>query len=212
MEQRTTEILKRTFRHGELGYTLVKTLLFIYVLRESNIEVPMPSSNIKPSRYLKEIHGLVRQNLNALLENNDPFMNDLIRDCIVSFNEHVDSYLDIEMMVRILFTMTNDDIKEFIINDANSVGEKMDYSSPKELIDLAIGLLKGEQVESWFDLGCGNGDFLVRVAKENKKYPLPQLARGILLLFILLANLFKSRSEHCLSISNTLCLCRFFIL
>lgn len=170
MEQRTTEILKRTFRYGELGYTLVKTLLFIYVLRESNIEVPMPSSNIKPSRYLKEIHGLVRQNLNALLENNDPFMNDLIRDCIVSFNEHVDSYLDIEMMVRILFTMTNDDIKEFIINDANSVGERMDYSSPKELIYLAIGLLKGEQVESWFDLGCGNGDFLVRVAKENKKY------------------------------------------
>lgn len=170
MEQRTTEILKRTFRYGELGYTLVKTLLFIYALRKSNIEVPMSRVNNKASEFLKDIHNSVKEHLDILFVDNDLIMNDLIRNCVLSFNERVDSYLDVEMVIRAMLTMTNEDIKDFIVNDANSVGEKNDYSSPKELINLAIGLLKDERVDSWFDLGCGNGDFLVQVAKENKKY------------------------------------------
>lgn len=170
MEQRTREILKRTFRYGELGYTLVKTLLFIYVLRKSDIELPMSSDNNKASEFLKDIHHLVKERLDILFVDNDLVMNDLIRNCVLSFNERVDSYLDIELMIKAMLTITNEDIKDFIVNDANSVGEKNDYSSPKELINLAIGLLKDERVDSWFDLGCGNGDLLVQVAKENKKY------------------------------------------
>lgn len=107
----------------------------------------------------------MKNNLSKIEEN----FSSLIKDCICSYSYNVFSNDEIKKCLLILDEMTTEDIRSFIINDINSVGKKENFSSPKNLINLVIKILYKNETQSWLDLGCGNGDFLVELTKNHKK-------------------------------------------
>lgn len=171
MEQRNFQILKREFRCVGQGYTLVKIMVFMYALKKSNIEYPLYSEKEKSAQdYLNKTFILVKQNLIKIEETCGKEFIEVLNYCIKDFDRYVSSKSLLGEALLILNELTTEDIADFIINDATYAGERDDFSSPKNLMNLVIGLLNNKENQSWFDLGCGNGDFLIELAKRNKNF------------------------------------------
>ena len=169
MEQRNFQILKREFRFVGQGYSLVKVMVFMYALKKSNIEYPLYSEKEKNVQdYLSKTFKLVKQNLTEIEESCGKEFIEVINYCIKDFDRYVSSKSLLGEALLILNELTTEEISDFIINDATYVGERDDFSSPKNLMDLVISLLNNNENQSWFDLGCGNGDFLIELAKRIK--------------------------------------------
>lgn len=167
MEQKNIQLLKREFRFDEQGYTLVKTMVFVYAFKKANIIYPLYNERKQVSKYLKELCIIANE---YLLQIDNVFENkfsSLIRDCIVSFNEYVQLQTGMGAALLVLNNMSVEDIEFFIINEADFSGLKDDLSTPDSIIELSIKLLKRNKKQTWLDLGCGNGSFLAKVAKNN---------------------------------------------
>lgn len=168
MEQKNIQTLKREFRFSEQGYTLVKLMVFIYAFKKTDINYPIYKAKEHSAQdYLSKLWEIANSNLLKINEKCGEQLGEIVKECVKSFNSYVSTQSSLSFALSVLNDLSIDDIKDFIINDANFIGEREDLSSPKNLIDLVIGLLAKEENQSWFDLGCGNGDFLVELTKKN---------------------------------------------
>lgn len=168
MEQRSIQVLKREFRFSEQGYTLVKSMVFIYAFKKAEINYPLYKAEEHSAQdYISKLCETANSNLLIINEKCGEKLGEIVKDCVKNFNSYVATQSGLSFALSILNDLSIDNIKDFIINDANFIGEREDLSSPKNLIDLVIELLNKEENQSWFDLGCGNGDFLVELTKKN---------------------------------------------
>ena len=165
MEQKNIQILKKEFRYGGEGYNLFKLMIFLYLLKKSNISYPLFKEDSNAQDYISKIYDLVDNNRENIYEVCGEELTDIFSFSILSFNKKV--LLNSSVLLT-LNEFTVEDIENFIVNEANFTGERDDYSTPKNLIELVIKLLNNNEEQSWFDLGCGNGDFLVEVTNTNK--------------------------------------------
>ena len=137
MEQRNIQLLKREFRFGEQGYTLVKTMMFVYSFKKANIDYPLYEESFRqPSVYLKTLCNIANENLLKIDNSCGKELGILIRDCIVSFNEYVHSQSGMGTALLALNELTIEGIEYFIKNEANFSGSKEDLSTPDTLMDL----------------------------------------------------------------------------
>lgn len=168
MEQRNIQVLKREFRFSEQGYTLVKSMVFIYAFKKADINYPLYKvEEYSAQDYLAKLCEIANFNLLIIKEECGEQLVEIVKECVKSFNSYVSSQSGLTFALSVLNDLSIEDIKNFIINDANFIGEREDLSSPKNLIDLVIGLLSKDENQVWFDLGCGNGDFLVELTKTD---------------------------------------------
>ena len=167
MEQKNIQILKKEFRFENQGYNLVKAMMFIYAFKKANINYPLFQESKRANDYLKELCRLANKNVSIIDDMCGNELGSLIKDCIVSFNTYVNSQSTISDALNVLNELTIEDIEWFVVNEANFSGFRADLSTPETLSELVIRLLKNNQKQSWLDLGCGNGDFLAKVSKEE---------------------------------------------
>ncbi len=169
MEKRNIQTLKTQFKSNEQGYILVKSMVLVYSLKKIDVEVPKLNFEKEVQVFLNDLSNIIKNNLSLIEKKIGIYFKEIVEECINSY--HINEIIDtrINDSLNIIINSSTDDIKEFIINEANFIGEKDDYSTPKNLIDLIIGLLSKNENQIWFDLGCGNGDFLVELTKKSNK-------------------------------------------
>ncbi len=163
--------LKREFNFEEQNFALIKAMVFIYAFKKAKINYPLFEVNNKVinQNYLINLHDLAKDNLKKIYNVCGEQLGCLINDCLENDNSNVELQSELMHKLFLLNNFTSEDIEKYITNKDNYIYEKNDFSSPKSLIDLVIGLLSKGTHQSWFDLGCGNGDFLIELVKKNKK-------------------------------------------
>ncbi len=162
--------LMKEFRFGSQGYELVKGMMFIYAFKKANIEYPLfCQEKIDALEYLIQLHQLADANLTEIDKSCGRGLGEIIRDCVLGFEKHKSIHHKMNYALNILNDFTTNDIENFIINDVNLMCDRYIFCPPKNssLIDLIIKLLEKDGKESWLDLGCGNGDYLIELTKKH---------------------------------------------
>ena len=166
MNTRNLKILKKALKDKVIGIALIKVMMLCYILKKSNIKYPLYKDELfKVNDYINELTRLVLSNKEDILPNVDFTLYTLI-DEITLIKQY--DYQNLEECLLILDEETSENIKDFIINDVNTLNDKEDDSSPSQICELAINLLYKNDNQKWFNLGCGNGNFLINLAKKYK--------------------------------------------
>lgn len=139
------------------GYVLIYYLEKNYFLLE----------DIKYS--IDNLYNLI--NYAIVNENSNDILYSITNDCFDSFK-----YIDFQSIILELKTRYNfiklDELKKIILGIVNDLLDKNNNSTPNSLSETVIKLLHVKNQEIWYDLCCGDGDFLYNV---NKYAPSSQL-------------------------------------
>lgn len=170
MENRQLITLKRQFRFGEQGYTLIKYMFFIYCFRNAGIDYPKYSEadtlkNNKDKR-LKEILKFANEKVGDIFSKLNHKEADLFALSIKSFSYFLITGSGMNSALLTVESMTNEEIRDFIVNESGYSGERDDYGTPLSLVKLTQRILNPNNKEGqWSDLACYKGNYLVEVAK-----------------------------------------------
>lgn len=168
-------ILRRQFGIGAQGYNVVKILVYLYALNELGINYekydrPETTKDVRsntPDKYMMYIHEIITNNLDRIDKELGCKFGSIIRDCIVSFDNHYMTGSGLTSAIIRASHMTNEEIVSYITEEANTVGlGRDDYSTPDTLSNLVVKLLHSKDNETWYDLGSGHGDFLLKVGQQ----------------------------------------------
>lgn len=163
-----SKILQRQFMYNQQGYTLIKYMVFKYVLTEVGVSFPsVKEFDCKIEKHFETIKPLIYENLEKISYMFGDNVKDLVLNCIVSFSSYNVSDSGFEQALLIIEEMSQEDIINFILNDSDNLGGKEICSTPETLSNLVSLILSNTHSQkSWLDLGCGDGNFLVNVAKK----------------------------------------------
>ena len=177
MENRQLITLKRQFRFGEQGFTLVKYMFFIYCFRNAGIDYPKYSEadtlKNNKDRRLKEILKFANEKVGEIFSKLNHKEADLFALSIKSFSYFSITGSGMNSALLTVESMTNKEIRDFIVNESGYSGERDDYGTPLSLVKLTQRILNPNNKEGqWSDLACYKGNYLVEVAKEYPHSPM----------------------------------------
>lgn len=163
MKKRNLQNLFKIFCDNSNGITLIKIMALIYSLRKSNVDYPLFDQ-----RHIDEYENSVQEYINKLIyiynsnNINYRYLDRELGQVIVKDSD------DLISALFIINEMTNSEIEEFLKDDSIYNNDRDNYGSTKELSDLVIKLLYKNDEQMWMDLGCGQGNFLVRLCETTK--------------------------------------------
>lgn len=163
------DLIKHNIRSGEECNELIKLLVFIYVLKKSNIDIPTFNNDETTDKYCSRLCTLVNEKLIEMQSYCDDKLLEIVKDCIVSFNLFYTLNLSKDYITKYFINLSSEEIKEIIVNYKPINIYKENLCTPKSLINFVIKLLIKDEDATWFDIGCGTGDLLVELA-ENYKF------------------------------------------
>ena len=161
--------LLRQFDYNQQGYSLVKCMVMRYALISIKKEVVS----------VREFHGCigeffwrlkeqVEQNIDEIVSCLGFEFKDMLLECIVSFSSYSEKESGFEQALYMMEELSLEALKEFIIYGFNAVMHRHHYGTPFTLCDLVAGIFDKSENSVIMDLGCGNGDFLVRNSQIDK--------------------------------------------
>lgn len=161
--------MQRQFSYNQQGYSLIKSMALRYALLAVNKNVKSIkdfSDNVYA--YFESLREDVYKNLDEISKSLGNQFKDVVLDCIVSFSTYNEKDSGFEQALYMMEELSLEGLKEFIIHGVDNFGYRENCGTPATLCDLVKGLFNIEDKSSIMDLGCGNGDFLVNCAKDNR--------------------------------------------
>ena len=145
-------------------------MFFIYCFRNAGIDYPKYSEadtlkNNKDKR-LKEILKFANEKVGDIFSKLNHKEADLFALSIKSFSYFLITGSGMNSALLTVESMTNEEIRDFIVNESGYSGERDDYGTPLSLVKLTQRILNPNNKEGqWSDLACYKGNYLVEVAK-----------------------------------------------
>ena len=152
-------------------------MFFIYCFRNAGIDYPKYSEadtlkNNKDKR-LKEILKFANEKVGEIFSKLNHKEADLFALSIKSFSYFSITGSGMNSALLTVESMTNKEIRDFIVNESGYSSERDDYGTPLSLVKLTQRILNPNNKEGqWSDLACYKGNYLVEVAKEYPHSPM----------------------------------------
>ena len=159
----------RQFDYNQQGYSLIKCMVLRYALMAID----------KDYFSYKDFYGRIGDyfwNLKTCVESNmqeikavlGENFEGLMLDCIVSFSAYSEKGTGFDQAILMMEELSFEGLQNFIVNGFNNIMHRYNYGTPASLSKLIFGLFGNPQNATILDLACGDGDFLVSNAIQNR--------------------------------------------